>query len=195
MADPVLVQDRERLPDELCVAAFEAVVVLYRCGGVLGPASVYVQLPSALTNVAQFAGAVNVLRRSAPGCAHGAMSSTGDDRASSSGLLVNAREEAHAGGRERGRAGQIGGAMALYMVRFSYTPESWAALVKSPENREETVRRMLKESGASLEHIWYAFGDEDGFALIEAPDNVTAAAISLAITSTGRSRRSRPPSC
>ena len=75
--------------------------------------------------------------------------------------------------------------MALYMVRFGYTPESWAALVKSPENREETVRRMLKESGASLEHIWYAFGDEDGFALIEAPDNVTAAAISLAITSTG----------
>jgi uncharacterized protein with GYD domain len=75
--------------------------------------------------------------------------------------------------------------MALYMVRFSYTPQTWAALVKSPENREEKVRQMLEESGASLEHIWYAFGDEDGFALISAPDNITAAAISLAITSTG----------
>jgi uncharacterized protein with GYD domain len=75
--------------------------------------------------------------------------------------------------------------MALYMIRFSYTPETWAALVKSPENREEKVRAMLQESGATLEHIWYCFGDDDGFALISAPDNITAAAISLAITSTG----------
>ena len=75
--------------------------------------------------------------------------------------------------------------MALYMVRFGYTPETWAKLVKNPENREEKVRQMLEESGATLEHIWYAFGEDDGFALISAPDNITAAAISLAITSTG----------
>jgi uncharacterized protein with GYD domain len=75
--------------------------------------------------------------------------------------------------------------MALYMVRFSYTPETWAALVKNPENREEKVRRMLEDSGATLEHIWYAFGEDDGFALISAPDNITAAAISLVITSSG----------
>jgi uncharacterized protein with GYD domain len=75
--------------------------------------------------------------------------------------------------------------MALYMIRFGYTPESWAALVKSPENREETVRRMLADSGATLEHLWYAFGEDDGFVLISAPDNITAAAISVAITSTG----------
>jgi uncharacterized protein with GYD domain len=75
--------------------------------------------------------------------------------------------------------------MALYMLRFGYTSETWAALIKSPENREEKVRRMLEDSGATLEHLWYAFGEDDGFALISAPDNVTAAAISLAITSTG----------
>jgi uncharacterized protein with GYD domain len=75
--------------------------------------------------------------------------------------------------------------MALYMVRFSYTPETWAGLVKNPENREEKVRRMLEDSGATLEHIWYAFGEDDGFALISAPDNITAAAISLVITSSG----------
>jgi uncharacterized protein with GYD domain len=75
--------------------------------------------------------------------------------------------------------------MALYMVRFGYTAESWAALVKNPENREEKVRAMLEESGATLEKLWYAFGEDDGFALISAPDNITAAAVSLAITSTG----------
>ena len=75
--------------------------------------------------------------------------------------------------------------MALYMARFGYTPETWAKLVKNPENREEKVRQMLEESGATLEHLWYAFGEDDGFALISAPDNITAAAISVAITSTG----------
>jgi len=75
--------------------------------------------------------------------------------------------------------------MALYMFRFGYTPETWASLVKNPENREEKVRQMLAESGATLEHLWYAFGDDDGFALISAPDNITAAAISVAIASSG----------
>ena len=75
--------------------------------------------------------------------------------------------------------------MPLYMATFGYTPETWAALVKSPENREERVRRILEEVGAKLHHIWYAFGEDDGFALIEAPDNLTAAGISIAITSSG----------
>jgi uncharacterized protein with GYD domain len=75
--------------------------------------------------------------------------------------------------------------MSLYMCRFGYRPEVWAALIKSPENREETVRRMLEGSGCTLHKIWYAFGDQDGFALIEAPDNVRAASVAIAISSSG----------
>jgi uncharacterized protein with GYD domain len=75
--------------------------------------------------------------------------------------------------------------MALFMSRFSYSPTAWAGLIKSPENREEAVRGMLEQRGCKLHHLWYAFGEEDGFALIEAPDNVTAAGIALAITSSG----------
>ena len=40
--------------------------------------------------------------------------------------------------------------MPLYMVEFGFTPEVWAELVKSPENREETVRRLLEEAGCKL---------------------------------------------
>ena len=75
--------------------------------------------------------------------------------------------------------------MALYMFEFSYTPETWAALVKSPENREEIVRGILEDAGAKLHSLWYAFGASDGFALLEAPDNITAAGIALAIGSSG----------
>ena len=40
--------------------------------------------------------------------------------------------------------------MALYMVSFGYTPETWAGLVRSPENREETVARFLEGAGCKL---------------------------------------------
>lgn len=79
--------------------------------------------------------------------------------------------------------------MPLYMVEFSYTPEVWAGLIKSPENREETVRRILEEAGSKLHNLWYTFGESDGFALIEAPDNTTAAGLALAITSSGAFRK------
>ncbi len=79
--------------------------------------------------------------------------------------------------------------MPLYMAEFGYTPEAWAGLVKSPENREETVRQILEDAGGMLHGIWYAFGENDGFALIEGPDNVTAAGLSIAIASSGAFRK------
>ena len=68
-------------------------------------------------------------------------------------------------------------------------PEVWSGLIKSPENRTETVGRILEDAGCKLEGLWYAFGANDGFALIEAPDNVTCAALALKISSTGAFRR------
>jgi uncharacterized protein with GYD domain len=79
--------------------------------------------------------------------------------------------------------------MPLYMSTFGYKSEVWAGLVKSPENREETVGQMLEEAGCKLRGLWYAFGDADGFALFEAPDNTTAAGLSIAITSSGAFRK------
>lgn len=78
--------------------------------------------------------------------------------------------------------------MPLYMARFGYTPEAWAGLVRSPENREEAVAKVLAEVGCTLHSLWYSFGPEDGFALIEAPDNTTAAGISIAVSSSGAFR-------
>lgn len=79
--------------------------------------------------------------------------------------------------------------MPLYMAEFGYTPEAWAGLVKSHESREETVRGILEDAGCKLHNLWYAFGENDGFALIEAPDNVTAGGLAIAITSSGAFRR------
>jgi uncharacterized protein with GYD domain len=79
--------------------------------------------------------------------------------------------------------------MPLYMFTFGYTPEVWAGLIRSPENREETVGRVLEQAGCKLQGLWYAFGEGDGFALMEAPDNKSAAGIAIAIASSGAFRK------
>jgi len=75
--------------------------------------------------------------------------------------------------------------MSLYLMRFSYTPEAWARLVKQPEDRREVARAVVEKLGGTLQGFWYGFGEHDGYVLIEAPDNVSAAAFSVGIAARG----------
>jgi len=79
--------------------------------------------------------------------------------------------------------------MSLYMSTFEYKPEVWSELINSPENRTDTVSRLLENAGCKLKGLWYAFGQSDGFALIEAPNNVTSAGIAIAISASGAFRK------
>jgi uncharacterized protein with GYD domain len=78
--------------------------------------------------------------------------------------------------------------MALYLARFGYTPEAWAALIKDPQDREEAARPAFEAAGCELKNIWYAFGEHDGYALFEAPDSVSAASIAVAVAASGSFR-------
>jgi uncharacterized protein with GYD domain len=71
--------------------------------------------------------------------------------------------------------------MALYLTRFSYTPETWARMVKNPEDRREAARKYIESVGGKLHGFWYSFGSSDGYNLWEAPDNVSMAAVAIAI--------------
>ena len=75
--------------------------------------------------------------------------------------------------------------MALYLTRFSYTPETWAKLVKNPEDRRAAATQYIEAVGGKLHGFWYAFGDHDGYNLWEAPDNVSMAATVIAIGAGG----------
>jgi uncharacterized protein with GYD domain len=78
--------------------------------------------------------------------------------------------------------------VASYLFRFRYTPESWAALIDHPEDRREMLATTLFGFGGQLQGFWYSFGEHDGYALVEVPDNVTAAAVLAAVSSTGSFR-------
>ena len=75
--------------------------------------------------------------------------------------------------------------MPLYLSKFSYTPETWARLVSNPEDRRAAAQAYIESVGGKLHGFWYAFGTHDGYNLWEAPDNVSMAAVALAISAGG----------
>jgi uncharacterized protein with GYD domain len=75
--------------------------------------------------------------------------------------------------------------MPMYLTRFSYTPETWARMVKNPEDRRTAATKYIESVGGKLHGFWYGFGEYDGYNLWEAPDNVSMAATALAIASGG----------
>jgi uncharacterized protein with GYD domain len=75
--------------------------------------------------------------------------------------------------------------MPTYLMRFSYTPETWARLIENPEDRRDAARAYIERVGGSLHGFWYGFGEYDGYAIYEAPDNQSAAGAILAIAAGG----------
>jgi uncharacterized protein with GYD domain len=75
--------------------------------------------------------------------------------------------------------------MPTYLTKFSYTPEAWARLIENPEDRRKAAQEYIESVGGKLHGFWYAFGEHDGHTLWEAPDNVSMAAVALAIGSGG----------
>lgn len=78
--------------------------------------------------------------------------------------------------------------MPLYLSRFSYTPETWAKLIGNPEDRRKAAESYIESVSGKLHGFWYAFGTHDGYTLWEAPDNVSMAAVALAIGGGGAMR-------
>jgi uncharacterized protein with GYD domain len=82
-------------------------------------------------------------------------------------------------------ANERGDTMPLYLSKFSYTPETWARMIANPEDRRKAAESYIESVGGSLHGFWYGFGTHDGYTLWEAPDNVSMAAVALAISGGG----------
>ena len=75
--------------------------------------------------------------------------------------------------------------MPLYLTKFSYTSETWARLIENPEDRRKAAEEYIESVDGKLDGFWYTFGEQDGYTLWEAPDNVSMAAVALAISGGG----------
>jgi uncharacterized protein with GYD domain len=75
--------------------------------------------------------------------------------------------------------------MPSYLLQASYTSEALAALMKKPQNRADVVRKAIEKFGGTLTGIWLSFGDHDVVSIFEMPDNVSAAALAVAVGAGG----------
>ena len=75
--------------------------------------------------------------------------------------------------------------MPRYMYEVAYTPEAWAAMVEKPQDRVEAIRPAIRKLGGKIETAYFAFGDYDLVLIANMPDNVSAAAMSLAASAGG----------
>jgi uncharacterized protein with GYD domain len=75
--------------------------------------------------------------------------------------------------------------MAYYLLQGAYTSESWKSLVSNPTDRVEAVRPIIEKLGGKVEGAWFTFGDYDVVLVMQMPDNVSAAAFSLAVAASG----------
>lgn len=82
--------------------------------------------------------------------------------------------------------------MPLFMYQAAYTPESWAAQIKNPQNRVETVGRQACEAvGGKLVGGWLCFGEYDLVVVADVPDIESMAAIALALGAGGAVKASK----
>jgi uncharacterized protein with GYD domain len=82
--------------------------------------------------------------------------------------------------------------MPMYMVMVAYTPEAWATLIHTPQDRAAASETFIRHFGGRLIGLYYTPGNEyDGFALFEAPDDAAAAAVEIADVSLGHLRLNR----
>jgi len=72
--------------------------------------------------------------------------------------------------------------MPKYLAVASYTSEGIKGLTKAGGvSRRTVVDKLLKSLGGHLEAFYFAFGENDAYLILDVPDNLTAAAISLAV--------------
>lgn len=78
--------------------------------------------------------------------------------------------------------------MPLLMTQWTYTSAATAAMAKDPQDRSLGLKKLVEGAGGKLLCCYFCFGDYDGVAIWEAPDNTAAMAVVMAATGPGHLR-------
>ena len=76
--------------------------------------------------------------------------------------------------------------MPKYLLHAKYTAEGARGLLKDGgSKRKKAAEDLVKSLGAKMDAFYFAFGDDDAFVIVDAPDNASVAAASLAVAASG----------
>ena len=76
--------------------------------------------------------------------------------------------------------------MPKYLIQATYTVDGIKGLIgDSASGRRADVQAAVKAVGGKVEAFYYAFGTDDVIIILDVPNNITAAALSLTSSGTG----------
>jgi len=59
-------------------------------------------------------------------------------------------------------------------------------MIDNPQDRSAVAAETAESLGCKLHGLWWALGEHDGVFLMEAPDNATVVALSMAVGASGQ---------
>jgi len=75
--------------------------------------------------------------------------------------------------------------MAKFAVFFTFKGETIKGLMDTPSDRAAVVGKLCESAGGRMDAYYLMFGAWDGFLIVDVPDSKAAAAISMAVRSSG----------
>ncbi len=76
--------------------------------------------------------------------------------------------------------------MAKFLFEAKYTSEGAKGIIKEGGSaRRDAIEKAVAALGGRLESFYFAFGGVDAYVIVDLPDNVTAAAMALAVGQSG----------
>ncbi|MGP8252684.1 MAG: GYD domain-containing protein [Terracidiphilus sp.] len=78
--------------------------------------------------------------------------------------------------------------MPSYLLQVAYTQQALSAMIAEPQDRTQALKKCVKNLGGKMVGSWFSFGEYDLVAIMEMPDNVSAAAWALAVAAGGALR-------
>jgi uncharacterized protein with GYD domain len=76
--------------------------------------------------------------------------------------------------------------MPKYLLEVSYQPEGAKGILKDGgTKRRQVVEAAIKANGGKLEAFYFAFGKNDAYLIVDAPDHITVAATNLVVNASG----------
>jgi uncharacterized protein with GYD domain len=76
--------------------------------------------------------------------------------------------------------------MAKYLLQVSYTASGAQGVMKEGgSSRRDTVAKLLADAGGTLDEFYFAFGEDDVITIVDLPDHVSVASLSMTIGASG----------
>ncbi|MDY0884695.1 GYD domain-containing protein [Dongia soli] len=71
--------------------------------------------------------------------------------------------------------------MGYYLLQWKYKDAQVKRMISKPHNRQAMAAKAIEPFGGKLHSFFFAFGPVDGVAIVEYPDNESAAAGAMLI--------------